>query len=152
MSVARRRPTVEDYITPLPELSEHKKKNAIESKKDTIEYDDGLLAVAGPIMVLCYVLLFAVAGITFFANGSALFAVAVSAVFGVVFFAVPLVFLKMRAKRDVRWIKDAPHTTCTAVETCTGEMSRSEAIIQIVSIPVAIVVGFTLLAIRWSLL
>jgi hypothetical protein len=44
------------------------------------------------------------------------------------------------------------HTTCTAVETCTGEMSRSEAIIQIVSIPVAIVVGFTLLAIRWSLL
>lgn len=152
MSVARRRPTVEDYITPLPEHSENTKKDAVETEKDTIEYDDGLLAVAGPIMVLCYVLLFAVAGITFFANGTALFAVAVGAVFGVVFFAVPLVFLKMRAKRDDRWIKDVPHTTCTAVETWTGQMNRSEAIIQIVSIPVAIVVGFTLLAIRWSLL
>ena len=152
MSVARRRPTVEDYIAPLPELSENTRKDAIESPKDTIEYDDGLLAVAGPIMIMCYALLFAVAAITFFANGSALFAVAVSAAFGVVFFAVPLMFLKMRAKRDGRWIKDAPHTTCAAVETCTGEMSRSEAIIQIVSIPVAILVGFTLLAIRWSLL
>lgn len=152
MSVTRRKPTVEDYIAPLPELLENTQKDAIETPKDTIEYDDGLLAVAGPIMILCYVLLFVVAAITFFANGSALFAVAVSAVFGVVFFAVPLMLLKMRAKRDGRWIKDAPHTTCAAVETCTGEMSRSEAIIQIVSIPVAILVGFTLLAIRWSLL
>ncbi len=150
MSVARRKLTVEDYI--LPELPESTRKDSVETLKDTVEYDDGLLAIAGPIMVLCYVLLFAVAAITFFANGSALFAVAVSAAFGVVFFAIPFVFLKMRSKRDDRWIKDAPHTTCAVVETCTGEINRSEAIIQIVSIPIAVLVGFTLLAIRWSLL
>jgi hypothetical protein len=38
------------------------------------------------------------------------------------------------------------------VEVGTGSIHRWEAIVQIVSVPVAIVIGFFLFALRWSLL
>lgn len=116
-----------------------------------LEHDDGLLAVAGPIMVLCYVLFFTIASVTFFGSGAALFAVMISMVFAVVFFAIPILFLKTRATRDQRWCKDE-QATSPVVDVCTGSMRRWEAIVQIVSIPLAILMGFSLLAIRWALL
>lgn len=113
--------------------------------------DDGLLRVAGPIMVVCYTLLFAVAAATFFSTGAALFAVGVSAAFAIVFFAIPILFLRTRAARDSRWRRDAANASRPEVEVWTGSLRRYEAIIQIVSIPVAVLIGFTLLSIGWSL-
>lgn len=114
-------------------------------------HDDGLLAVAGPIMVLCYVLLFLDATLTFHGTGTALFAVVISIGFAIIFFAIPTIFTKTRAAHDQRWIKDEQAKTLN-VEVWTGTMRRWEAVVQIVSIPVAILIGFTLLCIRWATL
>ncbi len=116
------------------------------------EYDDGLLTVAGPIMIICYVLLFAIAAVTFFRTGTALFAVGVSAAFAVIFFAIPLLLLRIRSGRDDRWNYDPTRAASPEVDVFTGSMHRWEAIVQIISIPLAILMGFVLLAIRWSLL
>jgi hypothetical protein len=124
-----------------------------ESARDEVaEHDDGLLAVAGPIMLICYSLLFTIAAFTFFRSGGALFAVVISVFFAVVFFTIPVLFLKIRAARDPRWTRGGDGATSPIVETCTGSIRRWEAIVQIVSIPLAIVMGFALLAIRWSTL
>ncbi|MCC7251830.1 hypothetical protein, partial [Hyphomicrobium sp.] len=102
--------------------------------------------------LICYSLLFTIAALTFIGSGAALFAVVISAFFAVVFFAIPALFLRIRAARDTRWRRDADAATSPIVETWTGSMRRWEAVVQIVSIPLAILVGFALLAIRWSAL
>jgi len=116
------------------------------------EYDDGLLAVAGPIIITCYTLLFAVAAVTFFSTGTAFFAVIVSIAFAVVFFAIPLTFFRLRASTDKRWRRDDEHSKSEFVETRTGPMRRWEAVVQIVTIPVVILLAFTALSVRWALL
>ncbi len=138
--------------TPRPtDQTEQSAGQATDARDVAIEHDDGLLAVAGPIMVVCYVLLFAIAAVTFFSSGSAFFAVGISIVFAVVYFAIPVVFFRIRAARDQRWLKDE-HATSPVVEVWTGSMRRWEALVQIVAVPLAILMGFTLLAIRWSML
>lgn len=144
MSLALRRQTVADE----GDQSAHEPESA---RDISCEYDDGLLAVAGPIMVLSCVLLFAIAAVTFFSNGPALFAVAISIAFAVVYFAIPMLFFWTRSARDQRWLQDE-HATSPVVEIWTGPMRRWEAIVQIVSVPLAILMGFALLAIRWSML
>ena len=121
------------------------------ARDEPFEHDDGLLAVAGPVMVLSYVLLFAIAAVTFFSSGAALFAVVISIAFAVIYFAIPILFSRMRAARDQRWRKDE-RATSPVVEVWTGSMRRWEAIVQIVSVPLAILMGFALLAIRWGTL
>ena len=137
-------------------VSPHAVPNPEESARDTsdteeIDHDDGLLAIAGPIMVACYVLFFIVAFVTFFGTGTALFAVGVGIAFTAVYFAIPLLFLRMRSKRDARWIKD-DQAKSPLVDVCTGQMKRWEAVLQIATIPLAILIGFSLLAIRWGTL
>jgi hypothetical protein len=123
------------------------------SVPETVIYkDDGLLSVAGPIIVLCYVLMFGIAGFTFFGSGQALFVVAISITFAVIYFAIPYIFLKIRAGRDPRWRRSTEKHRDPMVEVGTGSIHRWEAIVQIVSVPVAIVIGFFLFALRWSLL
>jgi len=124
----------------------------IEQLDEPGEYDDGLLSVAGPIIITCYTLLFAVAAATFFSTGAALFAVIVSIAFAVVFFAIPLTFFRLRASTDKRWRRDAAHSRSEFVETRTGPMRRWEAVVQIVTIPVVILLAFTALSVRWALL
>lgn len=118
---------------------------------EDVEHDDGLLAVAGPIMAVCYLLFFAIAAVTFFPNGTALFAVVISISFALIYFAIPMLFLRTRAARDRRWLKDE-QARSPIVEVWTGPMRRWEAIVQIVSVPAAILMGFALLAIRWGTL
>ena len=116
------------------------------------EYDDGLIVVAGPIMIACYVALFAVAATAFHGTGTALFAVVLSAALGVVFFGIPLLMMRIRTGRDVRWQSDPTRAHSSEVDVWTGSMHRWEAVVQIVTIPLVIVTAFTLLAIRWSML
>jgi len=115
------------------------------------ETDDGLLAVAGPIMASAYALLLAVAAVTFFRSGEAFFAVVISIVFAAIYFAIPMLFLRIRRTHDQRFHKNE-QAASSLVDVWTGPMRRSEAIVQIVSIPLAILLGFTLLAIRWGTL
>lgn len=119
---------------------------------EVIYKDDGLLATAGPIMVLCYLLMLAIAAVTFFESAQALFVISVCLVFGVVYFAIPCLFLKIRAARDHRWQHDDVIARDPMVEVGTGSIHRWEAVIQIVSVPVAILIGFSLFALRWYLL
>jgi hypothetical protein len=114
-------------------------------------HDDGLLAVAGPIMVLCYALVFLDATLTFHGTGTALFAVVISIGFAIMFFGLPAVFAKTRAAHDQRWIRDE-QAKSQIVEVWTGKIRRWEAVVQIVSIPVAILLGFSLLCLRWATL
>ena len=145
MSLALRKPrTVDQYDT---------SNDGPESARDeAADYDDGLLTTAGPIMMICYALLFSIAAFTFMSSGSAFFAVAISTFFAVIFFAIPYVFFRIRSGHDKRWRNDPEAGRTPFVETWTGSMRRWEAIVQIVSIPIAILLGFTLLAIRWSAL
>lgn len=145
MSLALRKPSSIDR-------TEQSADGLASARDEVSEYDDGLLAIAGPIMLLCYSLLFTIAAVTFISRKDALFAVVISVFFAVVLFAIPLLFLKIRAARDWRWRKDTDIATGPVVEIWTGSMRRWEAIVQIVSIPLAILMGFTLLAIRWSAL
>jgi hypothetical protein len=117
-----------------------------------LEYDDGLIAVAGPIMIACYLVLFLVAATAFHGTGTALLSVMLSATLGVVYFGIPLLLMQIRAGRDVRWRSDPSRAHSSEVDVWTGSMRRWEAIVQIVTIPLAIVMGFTLLAVRWSML
>jgi len=144
MSLALKTPNTVDQTEPSAD-------EAPGARDVDLEYDDGLLAVAGPIMVVCYILLFAIASATFFSSGSAFFAVGISIAFAVVYFAIPIVFFRIRATRDRRWFKDG-HAAEPVVEVWTGSMRRWEAVVQIVAVPLAILMGFTLLAIRWSML
>ncbi|WP_334148045.1 hypothetical protein [Hyphomicrobium sp.] len=118
---------------------------------EAAEDDDGLLAVAGPIMASAYALLLAVAAVTFFRSGGAFFAVVISIVFAAIYFAIPMLFFKIRRTQDQRFHK-SELTASSVVDVWTGPMHRWEAIVQIVSIPLAILLGFTLLAIRWGTL
>lgn len=122
------------------------------ARDEVAEYDDGLLAIAGPIMLICYTLFFTVATVTFMSSGNALFMVVISIFFAVVFFAIPILFFRIRASHDQRWCRDVDTATSATVEVCTGSMRRWEAIVQIVSIPLAILMGFVLLSIRWGTL
>jgi len=144
MSVALRKPNLDPYETPADESAS--------AQDDVVEYDDGLLAIAGPIMLGCYVLLFSIAAFTFMSSGGALFAVVISTFFAVVFFAIPYIFFRIRSGHDERWRKDPDTARTPLVDTWTGSLRRWEAVVQIVSIPLAIVMGFALLAIRWSTL
>lgn len=122
---------------------------AVKSADDVIYHDDGLLAVAGPIMGLCYGLLFTTAAVTFSGTGSAAFVVLISIAFALVYFAVPVLMFRTRRTLDRRWRKDTD-ATAEVVDVWTGPMRRWEAVVQIISIPVAIVTAFVFLCFWWS--
>jgi hypothetical protein len=118
---------------------------------EACDYSDGLLAVAGPVIVLSYAGALGVAAFTFFGSADALFGVVVSMGFAVAYFAVPLLMCRTRNKRDARWQPDAPPRTCATVDLWTGPIRRWEGIAQIVSVPLAVLFGFAAFAVIWRL-
>jgi hypothetical protein len=133
-------------------IAQHAHEPSASTAAEPFYLDDGLLSVAGPIIICCYVLLFSVAAITFIGAGEATFAVLIGTVFALVFFTIPVLFMHICRSQDPRWRKDHRKASSPTVEVATGTISRWEAIIQIVSVPVVVAVGFTLLALRWSML
>jgi hypothetical protein len=120
-------------------------------REKAVDYDDGLLAVAGPIMVLCYAGALGIAALTFFGSGEALFGVVISVGFGGMYFTLPLLMRRVRSARDQRWQSDAAHRADALVELWTGPISRWEGIAQIVSVPLAVLFGFASFAVIWTL-
>lgn len=113
------------------------------------EYDDGLLATAASIMAVAYAVALAAAVITFMANGEALFAVVVSIGFAVVYFAVPLLLTRVRARHDARWRSDPGQRQSHKVEVFTGLIRRSEALAQMLIVPIAVGFAFICFAVIW---
>ena len=117
---------------------------------EAADYDDGLLGVAGRVMVACYAAVFAIALFTFWRTGETLFAVAIGIGFALIYFGIPAVMMGVRSALDQRWQKDSDRRTSPIVDVWTGPIRRWEAIAQIISIPIAVLLGFAILAIVWS--
>ncbi len=120
-------------------------------REGAVDYDDGLLAVAGPIMMVAYAGALAIASFTFLGSGDALFAVVISIGFGVMYFTVPLLMRRVRGAHDQRWQPDAAHRASAMVDLWTGPIRRWEGVAQIVSVPLAVLLGFAAFAVIWSL-
>lgn len=120
-------------------------------REGAFDYDDGLLAVAGPIMMLCYAGALGIAAFTFFGSGDALFGVVISIGFGLTFFIVPLLMRRVRRAHDRRWQRGTAHASSPTVELWTGPIRRWEGVAQIVSVPLAVLFGFAAFAVIWSL-
>ena len=120
-------------------------------REGAVDYDDGLLAVAGPIMMVAYAGALAIASFTFLGSGDAVFAVVISVGFGVMYFAVPLIMRRVRGAHDERWQPDAAHRASAMVDLWTGPIRRWEGVAQIVSVPLAVFLGFAAFAVIWSL-
>jgi hypothetical protein len=120
-------------------------------REDAVDYDDGLLAVAGPIMMLCYAGALGIAAFTFFGSGDALFGVVISFGFGLTYFIVPLLMRRVRNTHDRRWQTATPHKASPTVDLWTGPIRRWEGVAQIISVPLAVLFGFAGFAVIWSL-
>lgn len=116
-----------------------------------VEEDDGLLATAGPIMMACYGIAFATAVLTFMSSGEALIAVAISIGFAVMFFTVPLIMMRVRARNDTRWRRAERHRQSDQVDTYTGFMDRTSAVVHMVIVPLAVAFAFIGFALIWTL-
>jgi uncharacterized membrane protein len=110
------------------------------------EVDDGLLAAAGPIMMAAYAVVLTVAILAFKADGEALLMVAISIVFAVMYFGVPLTMMRVRTRQDARWRKDGATRNGETVEICTGPMRRTEAVVQMVIVPLVVSAAFVAFA------
>jgi hypothetical protein len=115
------------------------------------EQDDGLLSTAGPIMMAAYGVAFAAAVLTFKSNGEAMIAVFVSIGFAVMFFSVPLLMMRVRARHDARWRPAEGRNRSDQVDTFTGPMDRTSAVIHMVIVPLAVALAFISFAVIWVL-
>jgi hypothetical protein len=151
---AKRRPGVapaQHAEARAPAVTQHKPDGHVVAATATdTERDDGLLADAGPIMMAAYGLVLAVAVLTFKGSGEALLAVAVGIAFAIVFFGVPLAMMRTRARHDARWQKGAGQRSDT-VDTYTGRVSRTEAVLHMVIVPVIVSIAFLGFAAIWVL-
>lgn len=95
MSVRPRKPLL--YELDAPDSSE-----PASIPEGPIYKDDGLLSVAGPVMIVCCGVMFGIAGLTFFGSGQALFVGSICAVFAFLYFAIPVTLSRVRAARDRR--------------------------------------------------
>ena len=123
----------------------------IPSKVAPANQDDGLLSVAGPIMVGAYAWAMAVVALTFMASAEALFVIAICMGFAVAFFTLPLLMLRVRAHRDRRCQGISGQELKSEVAIFTGTIGRTEAIAQMVIVPLMVALVFSSFAIIWTL-
>lgn len=140
-----------DVTTRSPALPARRKDDLAAAVGARPEPDDGLIAAAGPIILAAYVLVLAVAVLTFKGNGEALLAVAVSITFAIVFFGVPMAMMRIRASHDARWQKAASGRYTGTVDTYTGRVARTEAVLHMVIVPIVVGVAFACFAAIWVL-
>ena len=67
------------------------------------------------------------------------------------YFTLPVIMGRVRAARDQRWRSDSAHRTSAMVDLWTGPVRRREAIMQIISIPVAVLFAFAAFSAIWTL-
>lgn len=121
------------------------------SQDQLTDYDDGLLPAATKIMGVAYATALGIAALTFLRNGEALFAVLISTAYGLVFFGVPALMVRMRANRDSRWRGNSVHCMLGSISTYTGAIRRREALLQMVIVPLAVAAAFAAFGTIWIL-
>jgi hypothetical protein len=119
------------------------------SRLSPADYDNGLIATAGPIMAGAYAAALAIAAFTFMSRPEAMFAVVISFVFGTVYFAVAAVLFYVRQHRDHRWRTDGREKHAHQVAIYTGTIHRTEALLQMTIVPLAVVCAFSAFAFIW---
>lgn len=112
--------------------------------------DDGLLRVAGPLMGALYAVALGAAVLTFRGSGEALFAAVISIGFAVVYFTVPILMVRVRARHDARWRRPGRHDATDRIQTFTGDLKRWEAVLQVVIVPAAVAFGFVAFGLIWT--
>ena len=113
------------------------------------DYDDGLLATGGPIMIAAIAVALGIAATTFLASGEALFAVIISGFYTVMFFGIPAVMSRIRYGHDTRWQR--AHRRVDQVSILTGIMGRREAVLQMVMVPIGVAFAFAAFSTIWVL-
>lgn len=124
---------------------------AVTKTAEPHDYDDGLLATGGPIMISAMGLALLIAATTFFASGEALFAVVISVFYVAIFFGLPGLMARIRSGQDTRWQPDTPRKRDYLVQTYTGIMKRHEAVMQMVIVPIGVAFAFAGFSLIWIL-
>lgn len=118
----------------------------------TTDADDGLLRVAGPLMAVCYSIAFGAAWLTFRGSSAALFPVAISICFAVMYFTIPILLIKVRNRHDARWRSEEAERTSASIEIHTGRLTRFEALTQMLIVPIAVAFAFVCFGTIWTIL
>ncbi|MEZ5850971.1 MAG: hypothetical protein R3D68_10035 [Hyphomicrobiaceae bacterium] len=113
------------------------------------DYDDGLLRTAVPVMMTAYGAAMAIAAFTFWQSGAALLAIAICVVYMAMFFGVPVLMSRIRNKHDVRWSQSHPQRRAERVVVFGGALGRTEALLQMVIVPLAVAFAFAAFATIW---
>jgi hypothetical protein len=113
------------------------------------DYDDGLLRAAMPIMIAAYGAALAIASFTFWHSGETLLSLAICVAYAAMFFGVPVVMARIRNTRDVRWSPRHPESRSHRVTVFSGSIERSEALLQMVIVPLAVAFAFAAFAVIW---
>ncbi|MGE0627067.1 MAG: hypothetical protein AB7O43_04530 [Hyphomicrobiaceae bacterium] len=113
------------------------------------DYDDGLLQTAIPIMIAAYGVALGIATFTFWRSGEALLSLAICMVYVVMFFGVPIVMARIRNARDARWKRRHPAANKDRVNVFSGTLGRTEALLQIIIVPLGVAVAFAAFAVIW---
>jgi hypothetical protein len=105
----------------------------------------------GRAIVAVYAALVGVFFVTMASGAEATFMIAISALYVAIFLAVPRIFLKVENDRSVR--PDLGRFMEKGIDTWTGHMSGSSALVQIFVVPVLLTLGMLVIGIaaRWYL-
>ena len=122
---------------------------ATERSQPGSDRNDGLLDTAMPIMIAAYGVALAIATYTFWHSGYTLLSIAICAVYVVMFFGVPIVVARIRNRHDGRWRSDATEAADDRVAIFTGSIGRSEALLQMVIVPLIVAFAFAAFAVIW---
>ncbi len=113
------------------------------------DYDDGLLRVATPIMICSYSILLGIAAYTFWQSGETMIAVAICLAYMVMFFGVPVLMTRIRHHDDSRWSRSPSASFSEKVSIFSGSIGRTDALLQMVIVPLAVTIAFGVFAAIW---
>jgi hypothetical protein len=117
--------------------------------KPQTDHDDGLLRAAVPIMIAAYGAAIGIAVFTFWQSGEALLSIAICVVYMVMFFGVPILMSRVRNAHDARWSRGQSEPSSDRVAVFGGTLGRTEALLQIVIVPLAVAFAFAAFAVIW---
>lgn len=116
-----------------------------------VDYDDGLLSTAGPVMIVNMGAALVILALTFLASGEALFAILISSAYVAMFFGLPVIMTRMRNRHDTRWTPNVPQRSQHVVTVFTGTIKRHEAVAQMLIVPLGLTFAFASFGLIWVL-
>jgi hypothetical protein len=132
------------------EEQEEQGEHGVQSRREApSDLDDGLLGTAVPIMIAAYGASLAIVTYTFWQSAYALLAIAVCVVYMGMFFGVPVAMARIRNGRDARWQSECRESKSDRISVFGGSIGRTEAVLQMTIVPLAVVLAFAAFAVIW---